>query len=78
MSSSRLRRLKISPDFMEISRVITQDLVLPRMGWPLSLVADPSLLRNCTSTPLTMPCRTPNTSSPCGLTRLGPVTRARE
>ena len=78
MSSSSWRRLKVSPALIEISRVTTQVLVLPRIGWPLSFVLSPSLLRNCTSTPATVPSRTNSCTTPAGLTRVGPVTRAKE
>ena len=78
MSSSSWRRLKASPFLIEISRVTTQGLVLPLIGWPLSLVLSPSLLRNCTSTPATLPSFTSSCTTPWGLTRVGPLIRARE
>ena len=78
MSSSRRRRLKLSPGLVASSRVTTQSLVLPLIGWPLALVGEPSLSTNWISMPATVPSRTVSCTTPWGVTLEGPVTRARE
>jgi len=78
MSDSSLVRLKGSPGLIEISRVTTQSLVLPPIGLPFSSLVSPSLLTNSTSMPATSPWVSFSVTSPSGLTRSGPETRAKE